>query len=85
MAAIEASSREQSSGILQIGQAVASMDTTTQHNAALVEETAAAASSLDEQVQSLKAQINRFKTVACTPASAPMPAFVPASMPLLPA
>ena len=64
MAVIEASSREQSSGIAQIGTAVTSMDTTTQQNAALVEETAAAASSLDEQVQTLKAQINRFKTVA---------------------
>jgi methyl-accepting chemotaxis protein len=85
MSAIEASSREQSSGIVQIGQAVASMDTTTQHNAALVEETAAAASSLDEQVQSLKAQINRFKTVAHAPASTPVPAFAPAGMPLLPA
>ena len=85
MSAIEASSREQSSGIVQIGQAVASMDTTTQHNAALVEETAAAANSLDEQVQSLKAQINRFKTVAYAPSSALMPAFAPAGMPLLPA
>jgi methyl-accepting chemotaxis protein len=61
MSTIEASSREQSSGIVQISQAVASMDTTTQQNAALVEETAAAAQSLDEQVQTLKAQIGRFK------------------------
>ena len=70
MSEIEASSREQSSGIAQIGLAVTSMDTTTQQNAALVEETAAAASSLDEQVQALKAQINRFKMVDLAPGQA---------------
>jgi methyl-accepting chemotaxis protein len=37
------------------------MDQATQQNAALVEETSAATSNLDDQVQSLKQQISRFR------------------------
>lgn len=61
MTEIEEASRDQSSGISQIGHAVNSMDNSTQQNAALVEETAAAAQSLDDQVQALKTHITRFK------------------------
>ena len=54
------STREQTEGIEQIGQAVNQLDQATQQHAALVEETSAATSNLNEQVQALKAQINRF-------------------------
>jgi methyl-accepting chemotaxis protein len=57
---VDVASKEQSSGIGQVGEAVAQMDTVTQQNAALVEETAAATKHLDEQVQGLKAALNRF-------------------------
>nr|MDP2190609.1 methyl-accepting chemotaxis protein [Rhodoferax sp.] len=48
MAEITAASQEQTSGIEQINQAITQMDQVTQQNAALVEEAAAAASSLQE-------------------------------------
>lgn len=49
MAEIAAASDEQTHGIAQIGQAIVEMDLTTQQNAARVEESAAAADSLEEQ------------------------------------
>lgn len=61
VADVAMSTREQSSGIDQIGQAVMQLDQATQQNAALVEETSAATTNLDEQVQSLKQQINQFR------------------------
>ncbi|WP_373298415.1 methyl-accepting chemotaxis protein, partial [Paludibacterium paludis] len=53
MSEISAASIEQSSGIEQVNLAVTQMDENTQKNAALVEEAAAAAESLQEQSQSL--------------------------------
>ena len=53
MGEISAAGPEQSSGVSQIGEAVTPMDQTTRQNAALVEEKAAAAGSLSNQVQSL--------------------------------
>jgi methyl-accepting chemotaxis protein len=53
MGEINAASNEQASGVLQVGQAVTQMDQATQQNAALVEEMAAAASSLKAQAQEL--------------------------------
>ena len=58
---VAVASREQSDGIVQISQAVMQLDQATQQNAALVEETSAATSNLDDQVQSLKQQISRFR------------------------
>ncbi|MFW9594439.1 MAG: hypothetical protein ACMV1D_02950 [Macromonas sp.] len=52
---------EQSSGIVQINAAMANLDQMTQQNAALVEESGAAASSLREQAFVLKDSVNRFK------------------------
>ncbi len=52
---------EQKTGIQQVGQAVSQLDDVTQQNAALVEENAAASKNLDDQVQSLKKTINRFR------------------------
>jgi methyl-accepting chemotaxis protein len=61
MAEITAASVEQSSGIEQVNQAVTSMDEVTQQNAALVEEAAAAAESLEEQAQTLSRTVAAFK------------------------
>jgi methyl-accepting chemotaxis protein len=58
---ITAASREQSSGIEQVTQAVTQMDEVTQQNAALVEEAAAAAESLEEQARGLVDAVSSFK------------------------
>ena len=52
--------REQSQGIAQIGLAVQDLDRATQQNAALVEQTAAAAASMKSQADSLVAEVARF-------------------------
>jgi methyl-accepting chemotaxis protein-1 (serine sensor receptor) len=61
MAEISASSLEQSTGIEQVNQAVVQMDQMTQQNAALVEEAAAAASSLHQQTGQLKDAVSSFE------------------------
>jgi methyl-accepting chemotaxis protein len=58
---ISAASAEQTTGIDQVNQAVTSMDETTQQNAALVEEAAAAAESLVDQANQLADAISQFK------------------------
>ena len=62
MAEINASSAEQTSGIVQVNAAVASIDNGTQQNAALVEESAAAAESLKQQAAGLLGLVAAFKT-----------------------
>ncbi|MBW5892154.1 HAMP domain-containing protein [Pectobacterium polaris] len=57
---IAQASREQSDGINQINLAVGQIDTTTQQNAALVEESAAAALSLQDQANSLARTVSVF-------------------------
>ena len=54
--------QEQSTGLNEINKAVVSMDEVTQQNAALVEEAAAAAESLDAQAHALTEIVGRFKT-----------------------
>ncbi|SET60469.1 methyl-accepting chemotaxis sensory transducer with Pas/Pac sensor [Nitrosomonas marina] len=61
MTEISDASREQRSGIEQINQAVAQMDQVTQQNAALVEESAAAADILRQQAVELEGAISIFK------------------------
>jgi methyl-accepting chemotaxis protein len=61
MTDIAEASREQSSGIEQVGLAVTQMDEVTQQNAALVEEAAAAAESLEEQARSLMEAVSVFR------------------------
>lgn len=61
MTEITAASQEQSSGIDQVNQAVTQMDEVTQQNAALVEEAAAAAESLEQQARELTGAISIFK------------------------
>jgi methyl-accepting chemotaxis protein-1 (serine sensor receptor) len=60
MAEIMTAGEEQSSGIDQINQAIAQMDEVTQQNAALVEEAAAAAASLQEQAGELETMVSAF-------------------------
>ena len=61
MGEINAASDEQTSGIEQINQAVIQMDNTTQQNAALVEEAAAAAQSMQDQAANLSQVVGAFK------------------------
>ena len=57
---ITAAAAEQSGGIGQVNSAVTSLDQMTQQNAALVEESAAAAESLKDQAQRLAGVVARF-------------------------
>lgn len=61
---IAAASKEQSDGIKQVSLAVTQMDEVTQHNAALVEESAATANPLADQARQLSEL-----TAACKVAS----------------
>jgi methyl-accepting chemotaxis protein len=61
MGEIAAANLEQSTGIEQINRAVSQMDEVTQQNAALVEQAAAAAASLDDQAVSLRATVGQFQ------------------------
>ncbi|KQO26101.1 methyl-accepting chemotaxis protein [Acidovorax sp. Leaf78] len=79
---ITASSNEQRDGIGQVNQAVSNLDQMTQQNAALVEESAAAASSLRDQAQRLSEVVSVFN-VGHTPA-APTPDRAPAPRPAAP-
>jgi methyl-accepting chemotaxis protein len=55
---------EQSDGVSQVGSAVSELDRMTQQNAALVEQTAAAASALKDQAIGLASEVDRFKLPA---------------------
>ena len=61
MGEISAASSEQSAGVTQVGEAVTLMDQATQQNAALVEEMAAAASSLRGQADDLVNAVAVFR------------------------
>ncbi|HEV7822161.1 MAG TPA: methyl-accepting chemotaxis protein, partial [Burkholderiales bacterium] len=61
MGEIAAASEEQSSGIEQVARAVTQMDEVTQQNAALVEEAAAAAQSLEDQAAKLRQAVAVFQ------------------------
>ena len=58
---ITSASQEQSQGIGQVGAAVAQLDQVTQQNAALVEESAAAAESLKQQAARLAETVAQFR------------------------
>jgi methyl-accepting chemotaxis protein len=100
MGDITAASMEQSQGIEQVNGAVAQMDEMTQQNAALVEEAAAAAESLQDQAGSLSEAVSVFRLAsggghrpalaaprqaAIAPQSRPRAIAGPASRPALPA
>jgi methyl-accepting chemotaxis protein len=61
---ISSASTEQSTGIEEINKAVVQMDASTQQNAALVEQAAAAAQSLDDQAKILKHLVGKFVLAA---------------------
>ncbi|MCW8205668.1 methyl-accepting chemotaxis protein [Verminephrobacter aporrectodeae subsp. tuberculatae] len=58
---VSAASNEQSQGVAQVGEAITQMDQVTQQNAALVEESAAAANSLSAQAQQLQQAVSIFR------------------------
>ena len=76
---ITASSTEQRDGIGQVNQAVSNLDQMTQQNAALVEESAAAAASLRDQAQRLSEVVSVFNVgyQPAAPASRPASAAAP--------
>jgi len=61
MGEIASASDEQSRGISQISQAIVEMDSTTQQNAALVEQSSAAADSLEDQAATLTQAVSVFR------------------------
>ncbi|WP_423595227.1 methyl-accepting chemotaxis protein [Roseateles sp. MS654] len=86
---ISAASIEQSAGVAQVGEAVTQMDRATQQNAALVEESAAAADSMKQQAADMVGAVAVFRTADEVPAPAaarpaastfrPVPAGTPVS------
>ena len=71
---IALASREQAAGLTQINQAVAHLDGVTQQNAALVEQTSAAASALQDQASYLAGLANTFQLQAQHPQAVAAPA-----------
>lgn len=69
MAEITVASNEQSGGIEQLNQAVNAIDETTQQNAALVEQAAAAAENLRDQSIKLSQGMSVFKISYSAPRS----------------
>jgi len=69
VAEIASASGEQSTGIEQVNRAIADMDSSTQHNAALVEESAAAAAALREQADKLAEVVSLFNVGHHAPAA----------------
>jgi methyl-accepting chemotaxis protein len=61
MSEITATQQQQGQGVIEVGQAVRALDESTQQNAALVEQTAAAAAALAEQADRLSAEIGFFR------------------------
>jgi methyl-accepting chemotaxis protein len=59
---ISSANQEQATGIAEINRAVAEMDEMTQQNSALVEETAAAARTLEEQSEVMRDRVSFFNT-----------------------
>jgi methyl-accepting chemotaxis protein len=81
---IAAAAREQNTGIADVNRSVGVLDQMTQQNAALVEESAAAAESLREQARRLTDVVGAFRLHGATahvaaPAPAPTPPVRPAA------
>ncbi len=73
VAEISAASEEQASGIDQVNTAVTQMDTSTQQNAALVEEAAAASKAMEQQAQLLVEKVSFFSASgAAAPTATPV-------------
>jgi len=78
---ITVSSREQSEGVGQINTAVSQLDQATQQNAALVEQTAAAAESMRMQTARLSEAVAAFRVDASLAPAAPAARAAPRSAP----
>ncbi len=77
MGEISAASQEQTEGIGQVQLAISQMDQTTQQNAALVEEAAAASEQLREQAAKLSQTVAVFRLGGAYERAAPIPAVQP--------
>jgi len=87
MGEIASASDEQSRGIDQVGEAVTEMDRVTQQNASLVEESAAAAASLEDQASRLSQSVSVFKITRAAAAQTltrHLPIAAPATVALAP-
>jgi methyl-accepting chemotaxis protein len=85
MGEISSASDEQSRGIEQVSLAVSQMDSVTQQNAALVQESATAAAALEDQSEQLRQAVAAFRLNAKDQASAPRPTNVKTPQLLRPA
>jgi methyl-accepting chemotaxis protein len=79
VAEIASASQEQSLGVQQVDDSVTQMETVTQKNASLVDESTASLASVDQQAEQMLRLISFFKTesrvlVPATPAPAKAPA-----------
>jgi methyl-accepting chemotaxis protein len=74
MGEITAAASEQADGIAQVNAAVSQLDQMTQQNAALVEQSAAAATSMKDQAHRLAGVVAAFKLDGTSPVRAPKPA-----------
>jgi methyl-accepting chemotaxis protein len=74
MGEISSASDEQSRGIEQVSLAVSQMDSVTQQNAALVQESATAAAALEDQSEQLRQAVAAFRLNGKEKAVAPRPA-----------
>ena len=85
IAEMSAASLEQRDGITQVNTAVGNLDQMTQQNAALVEESSAAATAMREQARRLEQAVSVFQ-LDLSPSAPVMraPALAPAGMPALP-
>ena len=63
---LSGTARQQTKGISPVGETVTQLDSMTQQNAALVQDSAAAAESLRRQAGSLQAVVQRFSTAVVT-------------------
>jgi methyl-accepting chemotaxis protein-1 (serine sensor receptor) len=75
MGEIRVASTAQSTGVQQVGQAIALIDQTTQQNAAMVEEIAAAATGLRHEAQQLVESVAFFK-LGHQPTALPLPSML---------
>jgi len=83
MGEISAASSEQSRGVGHVGDAVVQLDQSTQQNAALVEQMAAAAASLRGQSQELVQAVSVFQSLHGGPATGAVPIARPTTMPTM--
>lgn len=64
MQEITSASQEQGVGIEQVNQTITQMDEVSQQNAALVEQAAAAAGSMQQQAEKLSVLVGNFKLIS---------------------